>query len=458
MAAEWRDVLLGDLAAPIRNALVGGPFGSDLIAADYVASGVPVIRGENLSDGRWVGGEFVFVSPSKADQLSANTAGPLDIVFTQRGANHYRQVAVVSPGAEQRYVISQSQMKLTVDRNQADPLFVYYLFRAPQQQEYLQRHAIQTGVPHTNLSILRNVPLRVPPVQNQRAIAHILGTLDDKIELNRRRSETLEAMARALFKSWFVDFDPVRAKSEGRDPGLRKPLADLFPDSFEDSQLGEIPKAWKVGTLGDVAEHMRRGVRPGEINAQTPYIALEHMPRRCLSLADWRYGDGLESNKFEFKRGEILFGKLRPYFHKVGVAPVDGVCSTDIVVVRPKAQPWFGFVLGHTSSVEFVEYTNAGSTGTKMPRTSWTEMACYEVVLPPEPMAAAFSEMCQRAVDRIIEAIHESRTLAALRDALLPKLISGELHIEDAERFIGRRNSMQTDFSRLRRIESCRSA
>jgi len=269
----------------------------------------------------------------------------------------------------------------------------------------------------------------LPPIEEQRAIAHILGTLDDKIELNRRMNETLEAMARALFKSWFVNFDPVRAKAERRDPGLPKPLTDLFPDSFEDSELGEIPKGWRVGDIGDVAEHPRRGVQPNEIEPTTPYIALEHMPRRCIALSEWSVADGLESNKFEFKKGEILFGKLRPYFHKVGVAPVNGVCSTDIVVVRPRAKEWFGYVLEHVSSNAFVEYTNAGSTGTKMPRTNWADMARYPVVIPPQDVATVFSSQMQVSVDRMIASIHESRTLATLRDTLIPKLINGEISL-----------------------------
>jgi type I restriction enzyme S subunit len=246
-----------------------------------------------------------------------------------------------------------------------------------------------------------------------------------------------------------VDFDPVRAKTLGTpgpslaqlaDLGIGAPrppahIADLFPDSFEESELGEIPKGWRVGALGDVADHPRRGVQPDEIDSATPYIALEHMPKRCIALADWGIAEGLGSIKFAFKKGEILFGKLRPYFHKVGVAPVDGVCSTDIVVVTPRSEKWFGFVLGHVSSTAFVEHTNAGSTGTKMPRTSWSEMARYVVVMPPESVAEAFTERICPAVDRIIASIHESRTLAALRDTLLPKLISGELRVPDADRF-----------------------
>ena len=250
-------------------------------------------------------------------------------------------------------------------------------------------------------------------------------------------NETLEAIARALFKSWFVDFDPVRAKAEGRDPGLPRHIADLLPDSFEDSELGEIPKGWKVGTLSDVADHPRRGLQPNEIDPSTPYIGLEHMQKRCISLADWGTSERLESNKFEFKRGEILFGKLRPYFHKVGVAPMDGICSTDIVVIAPKAAKWFGFVLGHVFSDAFVEHTNAGSTGTKMPRTSWGDMARYSVVLPSEQVAAAFTSQMRAAVDRITASIHESHTLAALRDTVLPKLISGELRVLDGVRIVG---------------------
>ncbi len=314
------------------------------------------------------------------------------------------------------------------------PRFVYYFFKSVAGQ--IARMDVGSANPTLNRNHVHPIRVSWPPLHEQRAIAHILGTLDDKIELNRRMNETLEAMARALFQSWFVDFDPVRAKAEGRDTGLPPHLADLFPDRFEDSALGEIPAGWSVGTLGNVAEHPRRSIQPDDIDPETPYIALEHMPKRCIALFDWGVADGLESNKFQFKRGEILFGKLRPYFHKVGVAPVDGVCSTDIVVIAPKKTVWFGYVLGHTSSAAFVEFTNASSTGTKMPRTSWADMARYEIVLPPEYLAEVFSTNLQASVYRIIAGIHESRTLAALRDTLLPKLISGELRVKAAERLL----------------------
>jgi|SRR5437762_1156665 len=316
---------------------------------------------------------------------------------------------------------------------EADTRFLMYALSASDINGYLTGSAM----PKLTQANLNRIPLLTPPLLEQHAIARILGTLDEKIELNRRMSETLEAMARAVFKSWFVDFDPVRAKVEGCSTGLPEQLDQLLPASFEESELGEIPTAWAVGALGDIATHQRRGAPPHEIESDTPYIALEHMPKRSIALSEWTAANGLGSNKFRFRAREILFGKLRPYFHKVGVAPVDGVCSTDIVVVVPKSNHWFGLVLEHVSSDAFVRYTSAGSTGTKMPRTSWTEMARYPVVIPPKAVAEAFTRVVEPCVDKIIAGIHESRILATLRDTLLPKLICGELRISKAEQLVG---------------------
>jgi type I restriction enzyme S subunit len=282
---------------------------------------------------------------------------------------------------ENRFVLNQRVGCIRVKQDDLlDPRFLYFYSNWEPHVDYLRSRA-NSGV-QVNLatSAIKDAELYIPPLVEQRAIAHILGTLDDKIELNRKQNETLEAMARALFKGWFVDFEPVRAKMEGRWqrgqslPGLPAHLYDLFPDKLVESELGEIPQGWFTSSIGEVAVHPRRSMKPDEIEDETPYIALEHMPKRCIALAEWDTANGLESNKYEFKRGEILFGKLRPYFHKVGVAPIDGVCSTDIVVVAPKLPMWFGFVLTHVSSDAFVEYANAGSTGTKMPRTSWAEL------------------------------------------------------------------------------------
>jgi len=284
---------------------------------------------------------------------------------------------------------------------------------------------------------IESFQIPLPALTEQRAIAAILGALDDKIELNRRMNETLEAMARAIFKSWFVDFDPVRAKMEGRQPaGTDADTAALFPDAFEDSPLGQIPQGWRIGMLGMIATNQRRPVDPSAIDASIPYIGLEHMPRQSIALSEWGCAGDIASGKAKFLRGEILFGKLRPYFHKVGVAPLDGVSSTGILTVTPKAAAWFGFLLGHLSSVELINHADACSTGTKMPRVSWTDVARYEIALPPEENATAFASVTQPLVDKILNHILQSHNLAAIRDALLPKLLSGEIRVGEAEKAV----------------------
>ncbi|MBK7046473.1 MAG: restriction endonuclease subunit S [bacterium] len=431
MASEWRRCTIDQIKANGARAIAIGPFGSRMKADRYVPSGVPVIRGNNISDTRSLVGDIAFVSEQTADELSSCNVFSGDLVFPHRGA--IGKVGIVPSDGMRRYMLSSSLMKLTCNLDLVDPLFVFYFFRSELGRHALLQNASTVGTPGIGqpLASLRAIDVPVPPLAEQRAIAHVLSTLDDMIELNRRMNETLEEMARALFKSWFVDFDPVRAKAEGRDPGLPKHLADLFPDSFDDSELGEIPNGWQVGVLGDIAEHLRRGILPEAIPPSTLYISLDHMPKRCIALEDWDTADGLESNKFEFRRGEILFGKLRPYFQKVGVAPVNGVCSTDIVVIAPREPAWFGIVLGHFSSDAFIAHTNAGSTGTRMPRTSWTEMARYRVVVPEIRIGEAFSDQIRAATDRIAASIHESGTLASIRDTLLPRLLNGELRAID---------------------------
>ena len=411
-----------------------GPFGSQLHQRDYVSEGTPIITVEHLGENRISHQNMPYVSDHDKKRLSRYTLREGDVVFSRVGSVDRR--ALVRQ-AEEGWLFSGRCLRVRPDPSKVEPAYLSYFFGLPAFREYIRSIAVGATMPSLNTQILSDVPILYPPLPEQRAIAHVLGTLDDKIELNRRMNETLEEMARALFKSWFVDFDPVRAKIDGRWqrgqslPSLPAYLYDLFPNRLVDSELGEIPEGWEVKAMGDVAEQRRNGVRPEHIDPDTPYIALEHMPKRCIALGDWGSADGLASGKFRFEQGDILFGKLRPYFHKVGIAPLDGVCSTDIVVISPKLPSWFGFVLGHISSSAFVDYTDAASTGTKMPRTKWADMARYRVVLPAIELAVDFTRLTQTWITKMVSSIHASRTLSVQRDALLPKLVSGEVRMED---------------------------
>ena len=317
--------------------------------------------------------------------------------------------------------------------NGNDAKFLFYLLHTL----HLNNFRAGSGQPLINQTILSQIPATIPALFEQRRIAHILGTIDDKIELNRQMNETLESTARAIFKSWFVDFDPVKAKIGGRQPPcMDTETAALFPSAFQDSKLGEIPKGWSVGTIGEIAKNVRRRVKASEIDPSECFIGLEHMPRRNIALSQWQIDAEIASNKSRFRQGEILFGKLNPHFHKVGIAPIDGICSTDILVIQPINAGWFGIVLSLMSGDNFVVYTTVFSKGTTLPRTNWNDMSRYKTVLPKVEIAQKYTEFIRPIIKRIIENIHQSRTLTQIRDTLLPQLLSGKIRVDDVDEIL----------------------
>lgn len=432
----WQELTLQDIAAPSKNAMVGGPFGSDLVANDYVPEGVPVIRGQNLSEGRWVSGDFVRVSKEKAEKLRSNSAKAGDIIFTQRGANHYKQVAIVPDWGEPKYIISQSQMKMTVDDQVADPLFVFYLFQEGPQRDYLMTNAIATGVPHTNLGILRSVPILLPPLVEQKRIVRVIGALDDKIELNRRMSATLEEMARALYRSWFVDFDPVHARALGQPPAHMDPTtAALFPDSFGPDGL---PKGWEAGALADLIEFNPKERLPKGTAA--PYLEMKALPTSGMS-ADAPYLREFTSGT-KFRERDTLLARITPCLENGKTAVVDdllgseiGWGSTEFIVMR--AKPGVSAALPYCIArdpdfrAEAIQ-TMTGSSGRQ--RADAKRISELDMAIAPARVHAAFSDLVSPMLDRVIAAGQEARSLAVLRDTLLPRLMSGELRIREAEK------------------------
>ena len=395
------------------------------------SSGIPLITAKVVKGGRVeTPTEFISIE-NYASWMRRGIPRSGDVLITTEAP-----LGEVAQLCQQRVALAQRLILLRGKPEVLDNRFLKFLMQSEEVQSQLRARSTGTTVLGIKQKELRQIGLKLPPLPEQRAIAHILGTLDDKIELNRRMNETLEAMARALFKSWFVDFDPVRAKMEGRDTGLPEHIADLFPDRMVDSELGEIPEGWGVGCIGDIANFPRRSVNPMDLPDETPYIGLDNMPRQSVSLMEWGTAVNITSNKSIFEKGDILFGKLRPYFHKVGIAPVNGICSTDIVVVTPKTAVWFVFLLACLSSTEFVNYTDQTSTGTKMPRTSWKSMASYRVCLPDPSVLRIYQNTTLPLVEHIIANIHECRTLATLRDVLLPKLVSGEIRPHDIEKMV----------------------
>ena len=418
--ADWPRSRIGDLVTVHKEQITPSSFHDNLFAHHSIPA--------------YDDGQVSSVEPGSRIKSNKFTV-PSDAVLVSRLNPQFPRVWSPDIVSDQRAICSTEFLVLRpgtlIDRR-----FLHHLCMSPSFRTSLLARVTGTSGSHQRVSpqSLLEIEVSVPPLPEQRAIAHILGTLDDKIELNRRLNETLEAMARALFKSWFVDFDPVRAKMEGRDTGLPEDIAGLFPDRLVNSEMGEIPEGWEVATLGDMAALRREGVDPASVASDTPYIGLADMPRGSIALPDWGATGSVSSRKSVFKAGDFLFGKLRPYFHKVGIAPVDGLCSTDIVVLGARLPKWSALVLACVSSSAFVAHTSQTATGTKMPRTSWKAMSRYKLCRPTDTVATEFQRIVSPMLLRIVGNIHESRTLAALRDTLLPKLISGEMRAPEASK------------------------
>ena len=426
--AEWMPTRLDELVDIKHGYAFKGEFFSDEPTSDFVLTPGNFAIGGGF---QWGKGKFYRGPVPEEFVLS-----PGDLLVTMTDLSKQADTlgyAALMPQSDYRLLHNQRLGKVALKSKRTTLSFIHWRLRAPDYRNEVLASCTGSTVKHTSPKKILAFDFLLPPIDEQKGIAELLSVLDDKIDLNRQTNETLEALARAIFKDWFVDFGPTRAKAEGRSPYLTPGIWNLFPDTLNDE---DKPEGWKVGDLAGVAESPKRGIKPADVSEETPYIGLEHMPRRSIALTEWEGAGKVTSNKSIFEKGDLLFGKLRPYFHKVGIAPLNGICSTDIVVLKPRSNDWSSFVLACISSNEFVAYTDQTSTGTKMPRTSWKIMGQYEVCLPPGPIVSNFQDKAQPMIDCIDANIHENHTLTQTRDLLLPKLMSGEICLREAEKAV----------------------
>ena len=444
VAGEWRETVYGrfssdfvedclvNLCDPI-NGVQTGPFGSQLHKSDYVSSGTLIITVEHLGDNRILHDDVPQVSDHDRERLSKYSLHNGDIVFSRVGSVDRR--ALVRK-AESGWLFSGRCLRVRPDLNKIDSAYLSYFFGLPSFKEHVRAIAVGATMPSLNTQILSDIVVPHPcDLNEQRAIAHILGTLDDKIDLNRRMNETLETMAQALFKSWFIDFDPVRAKMAGRDPGLPQHLADLFPDRLVDSELGEIPEEWEVVPLPEIIEvNPTRSLQKGAI---APYLDMANMPTRGHApdtVIDRPFGSGMR-----FANGDTLVARITPCLENGKTAYVDFLKddevawgSTEYIVMRPKPLLPDEFAYCLARSVSFREFAIQSMTGTSgRQRIPAIALSQFLLPSPPKQIAAIFNRVTQPLFARASEAVRESRTLAALRDALLPKLASGEMKVRN---------------------------
>lgn len=385
MATEWREVSIQDIALHIAM----GPFGSNIRTENFVTAGVPVIRGTNLTRGRFRAEDFVFLTPEKADELANSVARPGDLVFTHRGT--LGQVGIIPDEPYERYVVSQSQMKLTCDDKSVDPMFLYYYFRSPLGQHALLANTSQTGVPAISRPVtsLRSVRLLLPPMLEQQAISSILSTLDDKIELNRRMGETLDRMAEALFCEWFGSTSFVQKEDNAQQPTrLRDVLTLAYGKGLRkvDRVAGPVP----VFGSGGVFDYHNEALIDG------PAIIVGR--KGTVGSIYW-----VDEPSFP---GDTVF------------------------YVESELPLTYCFYLLRTLGL------NEMNTDAAVPGLNRENAYRLEVPSPPASLIEQFDSVAAPMRERIRVANGESQTLAMLRDSLLPRLISGELRVPEAEQLV----------------------
>ncbi|WP_238397425.1 restriction endonuclease subunit S [Anatilimnocola aggregata] len=407
--------------------------------------GIPFVRGGDINDGGINTAVEDHIRPEFADRVQSKLTRPYDVAFISKGT--VGRVGLVRPGQPASVFAPQVCYWRSLDPDHLEPRFLFYLLTSAEFRANLD--AVKTHgsmvADYVSMTDQRDFRLTFPPIREQNAIAAVLGALDDKIELNRRMNSTLEAMARALFQSWFVDFDPVRAKLDGRHPpNLNPATAALFPDSFQDSALGHIPKGWSVKRIGDLVDVVKgRSYRSEELaDSKTALVTLKSFLRGGGYRAD-----GLKPFTGEYKPNQrVAAGDLVVAFTDVTqAADVIGkpalvrsderfetlVASLDVGIVRPKSDCvsiLFLYCLFLTEA--FQSHTYSHATGTTVLHLSPTAIPSFKCVIPNQELAAVFARNAEPLFELIDENAKQSRTLAALRDTLLPKLLSGEISVK----------------------------
>jgi len=384
--SEWKDVKLNDIIE-----IIGGGTPKTSIP-EYWNGEIPWLSIADFNNGRkYVSQAEKYITEEGLNSSSTKILYAGDIIISARGT--VGLVAVL----KKNMAFNQScyGIKGLIGISETD--YIYYLL-IDTVENFLQ--IAHGGVFDTiTRDTFKEVLCLLPSLPEQKAIASVLSSLDDKIDLLHRQNKTLEAMAEALFRQWFVE---------------------------------EAQDDWEEGCLGDFAVNVTKSAKVADINSDDVYIGLEHIERRNISLVRTGLGGDMESNKYFFKKMDILFGKLRPYFHKVCFAPFDGICSTDILVIRPKKKHLFGYCLFAFFQDDVVEYANLGSGGTRMPRTDWKTLARYQTTIPDDDNMMKFNNIVCSFVEKIEQNQRQIRTREKLRDSLLPKLMSGEVRVNYA--------------------------
>jgi len=378
--------------------------------------GIPLITAKIVKDGRINNIEEYIATKDYDSWMRRGIPQAGDIVMTTEAP-----LGEIAQLDNRKVALAQRLITLRGDSKLLDNNYLRFLMQSSFIQNQLHERATGTTVLGIKQSELRKINLVIPPLSEQKAIAHILGTLDDKIELNRQMNETLEAMAREIFKSWFVDFDPVRAKIEGRQPaGMDAATADLFPNDFEESSLGLIPKGWKVETLGDVCEF-----------AYGKTLKKESRRNGNIPVYGSNGQIGWHDEAIVNSPGVIVGRKGNPGIVKYSHTSFYPIDTTFYIIPKGK-------VMSMQYLFHYLSFLDLASLGADSAVPGLNRNMAYmsKILIPPTNILDYFERYTFSLADYIYSNTDQSRNLENIRDTLLPKLMSGQIRVKETEKLL----------------------
>ena len=439
MSLDWVTTTLGAVCDAQGGDIQTGPFGSQLHTSDYKDSGIPVVMPTNIGDGGISEDGIARIGESDVSRLLQHVLQYGDIVFSRRG--DVTKNALIQQ-REVGWLCGTGCLKVRLGTEAlASPQFISHCLRHPEIKDWLIRHAVGATMPNLNTGILAAVPLRLPPLKTQREIARTLNAFDDRIALLRETNATLEAIAQALFKSWFVDFDPVRAKQQGLAPaGMDEATAALFPDSFEESVLGLVPSGWKARSMEEVSTV---GIGKTPPRKEPQWFSERHSDVRWVSIRDMGVAGAFAFETSEYLTDEAIarfnvrivpdHTSLLSFKMTIGrVAITDGEMTTNEAIAH--------FKLNEQSPVttEFIyltlkqfDFSTLSSTSSIADAVNSKTVRALPLVLPTAAVLRAFQDAIAPVFQRMKGVGKQAQTLATLRDTLLPRLISGQLRLPE---------------------------
>lgn len=436
MSFNWPEFTIDELKAPKKGAIAMGPFGSRIKAENFVDIGVPVLKGGNLHGAYINDSDCDFLTEEKADELKSSVVYEGDIVITHRGT--IGQVSIVSDESKYpRYVVSQSQLKISLDRTKVNPYYVNYYLRSRLGQHQLLSFASQVGVPAIAKASTSVKQIRVPcpPLTIQEKIVDFIRVVDRKHTNNSGVNQTLEEMAQAIFKSWFVDFDPVKAKMKGEQPeGMDTATASLFPEKLVESELGLIPEGWEVSALSELIKLTGGGTpkRSEETywNGDIPWFSVKDVPSGSnVFVVDTdekitELGLSKSSTKLLPKGTTII--TARGTVGKLALVGTDMCMNQSCYGIRGKE---VGDYYNYFNLKQAVSTLQQNTHGAVFDTITTKTFDTYSLAFGGVELANKFDALIAPLLQKIEANVRQNIELSALRDTLLPKLLSGEIEL-----------------------------